>query len=509
MFKVYIVDDELVVRQGLKDIIDWRKAGFEICGEAGDGLTALEEITKISPDLVLVDIRMPKLSGLDLVQRLRNENYAGKIIVLSGYAEFEYAQEAIAYSVDYYLTKPIAQEELENAVEVIYNKLQESEMQSKHKTYYREKAKFKIIEEMIKRKNVNLHIVGSTLRELSLEAEKYQVLILENLDPHNDAHENFCYELKVPTNYEAIEHYSEDGGEILLLKGADIIDKFAEYQKNYASKEDMPFIITVGKVVLDFTDIYSSYEEASMVRYRKFFSKDKRFILNNEDVSKLPESPDTLPLESSSDIGSQLYNYIIVYKQHECESLLNGLFNNLVKTSSDVKTIKNFLAGILIHIIQEFKRDYSSYDIPFKTSAEIIKIVESATYLSDIMDFILEESKRMIEGISNFSSDGILEAVLGYINHHYDEDIKLKTLARKFGYNSSYLGKIFSQKYEVSFNDYLHKVRIEKAMELLIGENYKIYEIANLVGYANVDYFHIKFREHAGTTPAKYRELNS
>ncbi len=509
MFKVYIVDDELIVRQGLKDIIDWRDAGFKICGEAGDGLTALEEITRISPDLVLVDIRMPKLSGLDLVQRLRNEDYEGKFIVLSGYAEFEYAQEAIAYNVDYYLTKPIAQEELENAVKVIYNKLQAKKIQSEHKNYYREKAKFKILEEMIKRRNVNSHIEGSTLRELSLEAEKYQVLILENLDLHNDVYEKFCCELKLPANHGGMERYNEDGGEILLLKGPNIIDKFAEYQKDHASKGDMPFVITVGKVVSDFTDVYSSYKEAAMIRYRKFFSKEKKFIFNNEDIFKLPDSPNTLPLESSSDIGSQLYNHIIVYKQHECESLLSRLFNNLVKTSSDVKTIKNFLAGILIYIIQEFKKDYSSYDIPFKTSAEIIKIVESATYLSDIMDFIRKESKRMIESISNFSSDGILEAILGYINHHYNEDIKLKTLARKFGYNSSYLGKIFSQKYDVNFNDYLHKVRIEKAMELLLGENYKIYEIANLVGYANVDYFHIKFREYVGTTPAKYRESNS
>jgi len=96
--------------------------------------------------------------------------------------------------------------------------------------------------------------------------------------------------------------------------------------------------------------------------------------------------------------------------------------------------------------------------------------------------------------------------VYNYINHHYAEDIKLKTIARKFGYNSSYLGRIFTQKYKISFNDYLHQVRIEKAMELLRSEDYKIYEIAGLVGYSNVDYFHVKFREYVGTTPAKFKK---
>lgn len=506
MFKVYIVDDELVVRQGLKQIINWPELGFVICGEAGDGLTALEEIRELAPDLVLVDIRMPKLSGLDLVQRLRQEDYEGRVIVLSGYAEFEYAQEAIAYNVDYYLTKPIAQDQLGQAVQAIYAKLQENEQQTKHKSYYREKAKFRVLEEIIKRKNVNLPVIDSTLKELSLEAENYQVLIVEGVASPNDLYQAFCQELQISTNDADIEHYSDAGAEIILLKGKDMIGKFARQQRASAGKKNMPFVIMVGKVVSELVDVYASYEEALLVRNRKFFSRERKFILSKGDIAQLPETANTLPLEASSVIGSQLYSHIIVYKQHECESLLNRLFTSLVKTSSDLKTIKNFLAGILIYVIQEFKKDYSGYDIPFKTSAEIIKMVENATHLAEITDFILQESKRMIQSISDFSGDGILEAVLGFINHHYDQDLKLKTLAQKFGYNSSYLGQIFSQKYGVSFNDYLHKVRIEKAMELLLYGDYKIYEIANLVGYANVDYFHIKFREHAGTTPAKYRK---
>lgn len=509
MFKVYIVDDELIVRQGLKDIIDWQKAGFEICGEAGDGLTALKEITENCPDLVLVDIRIPKLSGLDLVHKLRSEEFAGRIIVLSGYSEFEYAQEAIACNVDYYLTKPIAQDELQSAVEVISSKLQEIKIQSRDKIYYREKAKFKILEEMIKKRNPSMQISDSTLKDLSLKAEKYQVLILEKLYFDNDVYADFCEELQISAEDDNLERYTEEQSEILLLKGTEIISKFSEYQKNHALKENMSFVIMVGKIVRDFTELYASYQEAEMVRYRKFFSKEKKFIFGKSDISELPKFSETLPLEASSVMGRSLYEHIIVYKQHECERVLNELFEDLIKTSSDVKTIKSFLAGILIYIIQEFKKDYAGSDLSFKTSAEIIKIIESDTYLFNILELILKESKRMIDSISNFSSDGILEAVISYINHHYNEDIKLKTLADKFGYNSSYLGKIFNQKFEVSFNDYLHKVRTEKAMELLLGENYKIYEVADMVGYANVDYFHIKFREHVGTTPAKYRELNS
>ena len=112
----YIADDEIAIRNGLKCIIDWESLGFSLCGEAGNGEDALRDITQLSPDLVLMDIRMPRMSGLDTVRSLRAEGFHGHIIILSGYSDFKYAQEAIRSGVDFYLTKPIDADELYDAI---------------------------------------------------------------------------------------------------------------------------------------------------------------------------------------------------------------------------------------------------------------------------------------------------------------------------------------------------------------------------------------------------------
>jgi len=506
MFTAYIVDDELIVRQGLKSIIDWSELGFKVCGEAGDGLTAYAEIMDLEPDLVLADIRMPKLSGLALARKLREGGFTGRIIILSGYSDFEYAQEAISYDVDYYLTKPIDREELKNAVAAIHKKLEEQLLESKHKSYFQEKAKFKILEEILKSQSTGLPLADSTLKELSLDADEYQVLILDKLEADCDVYADFCSELGIGKESDSLERYSEETGEIILLKGRPIIAKFAEYTEDQAAETRRPFIVIAGKTVSDVQEIYASYQEAELIRERNFFAREKRFILERSAVAKLLNSSDVIALGDPSAVGRSLYECIIVHQQYECDRILDRLRDNLARSSSEIREIKNFLAGVLIYIVQGFRKDYAENGLSFATSAEIIKAVEGKRYLTDILAYIRVEIERMIESLTSLSGDGVLEAVYNYINHHYAEDIKLKTIARKFGYNSSYLGRIFTQKYKISFNDYLHQVRIEKAMELLRSEDYKIYEIAGLVGYSNVDYFHVKFREYVGTTPAKFKK---
>ena len=112
MYKVFIVDDEALIRDGLKQIIDWEALGFTVCGEASNGEDAEKEILEKQPDLTLMDIRMPRKPGLDVVASVREKDFKGRFIILSGYSDFKYAQEAIRYGVEFYLTKPIDEDEL-------------------------------------------------------------------------------------------------------------------------------------------------------------------------------------------------------------------------------------------------------------------------------------------------------------------------------------------------------------------------------------------------------------
>ena len=113
MYQIFIADDEAIIREGLKCLLDYEALGFTIAGEAANGESAYEQIIAAQPDVVLLDIRMPKMLGLDVIKNARERGFKGKIIILSGYSDFKYAQEAIRYGVQYYLTKPIDEDELE------------------------------------------------------------------------------------------------------------------------------------------------------------------------------------------------------------------------------------------------------------------------------------------------------------------------------------------------------------------------------------------------------------
>jgi two-component system response regulator YesN len=158
-----------------------------------------------------------------------------------------------------------------------------------------------------------------------------------------------------------------------------------------------------------------------------------------------------------------------------------------------------------LYILNEFKKDYPHYNEEVLTNAEIIQWIHERTYLQEIIEFIEKKVHTMIECITTNQSENIIDEITEYIERHYAQDIKLKSLAPKFGYNSSYLGKIFSKQTGKSFNDYLHYIRTRKAKELLEKNEYKVYEVAEIVGYKNVDYFHLKFKSFVGVTPNEYR----
>ena len=141
METVFIADDEQVIRDGLKQIIDWESFGFTVCGDAANGEEALAKILELNPSLVLIDIRMPKMHGIDVIEAARAKGFNGKIIIISGYSDFKYAQEAIRYGVQYYLTKPIDEDELEEILRSIKENLDKAAATANTREHYREKAR--------------------------------------------------------------------------------------------------------------------------------------------------------------------------------------------------------------------------------------------------------------------------------------------------------------------------------------------------------------------------------
>ena len=187
---------------------------------------------------------------------------------------------------------------------------------------------------------------------------------------------------------------------------------------------------------------------------------------------------------------------------------MGELQTKLYQSSDSIDTIKLFFADLYLQIKERIGRSYTSIDIPFPGNGEIIRIISEKYYLYEIIRFLTEQFELILSSIGRTSKEGVIDDILYYIEHNYARNLTLEAIAPLFGYNSSYLGKIFSKKVGENFNSYLDHVRIEHSKELLLGKDMKVYEIAEKVGYRNVDYFHIKFKRQVGMTPAEFRRTH-
>lgn len=518
MMKVFIADDEVNVRQGLKKIINWEELGFQICGEAGNGVACLEGIISKKPDLVLLDIRMPKMQGIQVVKSAREQGFTGKIIILSGYSDFEYAQSAIRYNVDYYLLKPIDEEELTNAVKSVYNTIMEEKKEEASLNKYFLKAKNIVLRDIItgsvEEEGLNEEEISYLKNQLGLEYDCYKLILVERYynDRETPFHENDLIQFfhLIHSDIKYINFLEINNQNILLLKGSQMINRFEKLltslEKEEVQEHYKPYVI-VGKTVTSIIDISESYHNLNQLRNQKFFSNRNKSILL-EDNSKEEKSTDYLLTKEEGDrIYELLYKNIESYNRTGIKEVLEETRKKLEYTSENIESIKNFLTGILLHIKHDVSNDYKKSEIEFKSNAEMISTIQKMNFLYEVLDYLEDQMVQIIKAIGNSTCESILSDILHYIDQNYKKNLKLETIATIFGYNSAYLGKVFTKNMGENFNSYVDKVRINYAKELVLEDKLKIYEIAENVGYKNLDYFHRKFKRYVGYSPAEYRKM--
>ncbi len=510
---VFIADDEAMIREGLKYIVDWDELGFTICGEASNGEDTLTSILELNPDLVLLDIRMPKLQGTEIVKLAREHNYKGHFIILSGFSDFKYAQTAIRYGVDFYLTKPIDEDELTNAVKTVKDSLQKELMQTSTMKQYREKAKYTILRDIVLNTN---DLKGINLGEINLFAPVYQVVIYEN---YNQDTFNILYSfadlLKV-TNQgnNSFEHIKIHQKDVIILKGTFALERFRDFLRHYeeSPQKGSPLdslFLTYGRLVYKIEDIHYSYDDALNLLHRRFFCEQNQHAIGYEQLPNFEDFSYEIGTKETNQYCELFCDYIQSYNRKMIADTLFALEKNLYCTKTDLSGIKLFLTDIYLQIKQTINHIYSTTDIPFPTNSSVIDFIESKYYLYEIILFFSEQFEMIMNAIGNSSSDSVLDDIVHYINHNFRDNIKLETIAPLFGYNSSYLGKIFNKKMGESFNSYIDHVRINHSKDLLLQKSLKVYEIAEHVGYKNVDYFHKKFKKYVGESPAEFRKKNS
>ncbi len=507
--KLFIADDEQDVREGLRYILDWSALGFYICGEGKNGADTLEQILISHPDVVLMDIRMPKLSGLEVIRQAKEGGFQGKFIILSGYSDFSYAQEAIKYGVSSYLTKPIDEDELEMAVLEAKNALTEEQNAEKKLVEYRSKARDAILKDLLLNKADPSYL---DYRDIALEASIYQVVIYTNYNQESfQTSWNFADILRlVNKDHNSLDDIRLENMNVILLKGDFALNRFQELLDRYfcQPKKGSPLdslFLTYGHPVYRVDQIYISFQEASDLMKRRFFCSPNQHVLG---FLELPENNASgqntnVPEDTYSE---RIANYIQSGNLHMLMEVLDELKNDLYFTDAKVPVLKHYLADIMIQVKSLITHTYGLSNLPLPNNAAIISTIEEQYYLYEILQFFTVQFEMYMNAIDSPSRESVMDGILNYIHHNYQKNLKLGSIAELFGYNSSYLGKIFNKTTGKNFNSYVDEIRIENSKKLLEKYDYKVYEIAQRVGYSNVDYFHKKFNKYTGMSPAEYRK---
>ncbi|ACI18257.1 response regulator transcription factor [Dictyoglomus thermophilum] len=486
-YKVLIADDEPVIRQGLKKIVNWNALGFKIVGEAEDGVEALDKVRKLDPDLCVIDIRMPGMDGLELISEIRKSKSEIKIIILTGYPEFEYAQKAISLGVQSYMLKPVDPQILKDELTKIYEDLE-------RKKFLFEGSKEKILEKLLKGQISLTEKDVSKLLNFDLSWDSYQVVLMSSDNENVDKYE-ISQELKkfFPISFMidgtlgfVIEDFKKDNRKITSLRNH-LKNKFKEY-----------FIFSVGDKVLSISQINYSYETALSLLRKRFLWENKGFLL-------YPCKKVNVNNFTHVDITDEVICALESCDFIKLETLLEKKMRYHMMREEQEQEIKLSYFELYINVITAFLKKYPKFK---EYSSKYLKkrlfegFYSKRTLLdlhNYVKDLLLELSKDLFDILGTSPLGKIAE----YIEANYYKDLRLREIAKEFGYNPCYLGKIFRKYMGENFNTYLDKVRVNKAKELLISGG-KVGEVAERVGYKDIDYFIMKFKKYTGKTPKNY-----
>lgn len=507
---VYIADDEAAIREGLKCILDWEELGFTVCGEAGNGEDALREILTLDPTLVLIDMRMPVLYGIEVIEKAKEQGYQGTFVILSGYSDFKYAQSAMKFGVKYYLTKPMDEEELEQVVREVYEEIQTKKRTQQDNDFFRRKSKKEILLDIV---SDRVEFDRLNVKELELEADIYQVVLYENFRmEEQEIPYQFADMFQVADDgHRSFEHFMIKDKNVLLLKGNFAIEKFRRFLKHYetAPQKGSPLdtlFIAYGAPVEDIRELKESYEQAERLLNRRFFCAQGQHVLGFIDLPTEEKTAEALDKSKVEYYATAFVDYLQTFNRRKVTEFLEALEERFYHLDTNATEAKLFLTDLYLRIKETMNRKYTSLELPLASNQEAIAFVSEQNYLYEIVRYFAAQFEQVMNALGNSSRDSVLDDILYYIEHNYHTNIKLESIAALFGYNSSYLGKIFHKMVGESFNSYVDQVRVNHAIELLKENRYKVYEVAERVGYKNVDYFHKKFKKYVGESPAEYRK---
>ena len=532
MLKVFLVEDEFVVREGIKNNIDWSGHGYDFCGEAGDGEVAYSMIQKLKPDIVITDIKMPFMDGITLSRMIKSEFPWIEIIILTGYEDFQFAREAIKIGVSCYLLKPVNGESIMKEVDALSEKIREKKAEREAAKRYEEEMRERT--ELDKRDFFNtLTKGGKNTTELFAESKKlsiditalrYNVVLLKIWSDKHDIGEYSNSVLRVEDGVRRIA--DENGalffdftveGTALLFKGDDDndikkkIDRAIENMKElFSGYKHIRYFGAIGQTVGRVTEIHTSFDWASRAFAHSYLTSDNGFLVGSKEDLR-PENN----VEILSEINPQhmdrriMKRFLRAGDAAEIPFFLQEYLNNIGDQVLRSSMLRQYIAMDVYFCVADFSvnelglsKDELEEKVKFPAGEILASDQNTQEYLSEIIHIALD--LREDHSLSRYHD--VMKDAIAYISEHYsDEELSLNTLAAQVNFSPNHLSSIFKQETGQPFIKYLTDYRMDMAKELLRRTSKKSNEIGIMVGYKDPHYFSYLFKKTQGVTPTQFR----
>lgn len=543
MLKIFLAEDEVVVRETIKRMIPWEELGFELVGEAADGEMALPLLIRQQPDLLITDIKMPFMDGLTLARLAKKEIPGLKVVILSGYDDFNYAKQAIGIGVEDYLLKPITKNALIERLSEIRSRYEHEKTQKEYYEKFQremqayEKNSSRDFFEALVDGSMDMMEVYKRAEKLGLDivAEAYKVLIFtmncdEDFSGQRDEYSSWEAEsLELLENFfaghsSAMLFRSNIFSYGVLLKGQrETIEEntraCVDEIRKILSRQDgrREWFLAVGQSVERLSQIQKSYHTASRAFSQRYLYDENILYYDEMETMEHPggqaETEDNAYLQK---VDVNALNPAILQKflsnglQEETENFVKDYFYAIGQEPMESLVFRNYvILNVRFSVISFIKglgcdtNEMESADTE-EVLAESGKNMESAIAYAKKMISQAIEIRDQNSGNKNRS---ILKTAVDFIDSHYmEEDISLNTVANVANVSSNHFSALFSQNMGQTFIEYLTTLRMNKAKELLRCTGMRSSEIAGEIGYKDAHYFSYLFKKTQGMTPSDYRK---
>ena len=543
MLKIFLAEDEVIVRETIKRMIPWEELGFELVGEAADGEMALPLLIRQKPDLLITDIKMPFMDGLTLAKLAKKELPELKIVILSGYDDFNYAKQAISIGVEDYLLKPITKNALIERLSEIRSRYEHEKTQKEYYEKFQremqayEKNSSRDFFEALVCGSMDMMEVYKKAEKLGLDivAEAYNILIFTMNSEEDFSGQKEGYSEWEAESLEMLEDFFSDNTSAMLfrcnifsygvlIKGQkesiekttkEYVEKIQGILNRKESKRE--WFLAVGQSVERLSQIKKSYHTASRAFSQRYlYGENILYYDEMELMEHRSGQADTHDNAYLKKVDVNALNPAILQKflsnglQEEIENFVKDYFYAIGQEPMESLVFRNYvILNVRFSVITFLKGlgcDTEGME-PENTEeilAESGKNIESAITYAKKM---ISQAITIRDQNSGNKNRSILKTAVDFIDEHYmDEDISLNTAANVANVSSNHFSALFSQNMGQTFIEYLTTLRMNKAKELLRCTGMRSSEIAGEVGYKDAHYFSYLFKKTQGMTPSEYRK---